>query len=93
MAYSARRSGALMVGRLLIWLVLAVVAWWILRPRRKAPPAAPPPRASASSAPAEAMVDCARCGLHLPDSEALRDAQARAYCSAAHRDAGPRSGQ
>jgi uncharacterized protein len=41
-------------------------------------------------APPEAMVDCARCGLHLPASEALRDAAGRQYCCAEHRDAGPR---
>jgi uncharacterized protein len=84
-----------MVGRLLMWLLLALAAWWLLRPRRKGPPR-PPERASgapAAPAPVEAMVDCARCGLHLPASEALRDAQARPYCCSAHRDAGPRSGQ
>jgi uncharacterized protein len=84
-----------MFGRLLLWLVLAFVAWWLLRPRRKTPPRAGAPHANASAppAPAEPMVDCARCGLHLPASEALRDARARAYCSTAHRDAGPRGGE
>ncbi len=80
-----------MVGRVLFWLVLAFVAWWLLRPRRKRPAGEEAARAQASRAPAEAMVDCAHCGLHLPASEAVRDAQARAYCSTAHRDAGPRS--
>ena len=76
-----------MVGRLLLWLVLGFVAWWMLRPRRKAPP--PAARGPAAPAPVEAMVDCVRCGLHLPASEAVRDGQARVYCCAAHRDAGP----
>ena len=82
-----------MVGRLLLWLVLGYVAWWLLRPRRRPgpPPAARGPAAPA--APVEAMVDCAHCGLHLPASEALRDAQARPYCSTAHRDAGPGGGR
>jgi len=81
-----------MVARLLLWLVLGFVAWWLLRPRRKLPP-----RADAAPAtppvPAETMVDCARCGLHLPASEALPDAHGRTYCSSAHRDAGPRGDQ
>ncbi len=37
----------------------------------------------------EDMVACAHCGVHLPASLAL-PAQGRSYCSAAHRDAGPR---
>jgi uncharacterized protein len=39
---------------------------------------------------AEEMVSCAHCGVHLPRSEALA-ARSLHYCSAAHRDAPPRS--
>ena len=79
-----------MVGRLLLWAIIAFVAWWLLRPRRKVS-AAPPPAAARGPAiaPPEAMVDCAACGLHFPASEAVRDGD-RVYCCAAHRDAGPR---
>jgi uncharacterized protein len=79
-----------MVGRLLLWALLAFVAWWLLRPRRKAP-AAPPPAAARGPAatPPEAMVDCATCGLHFPASEAVR-VDGRVYCCAAHRDAAAR---
>jgi uncharacterized protein len=38
------------------------------------------------------MLACAHCGVHLPSADALRDAAGRAYCSDAHRLAGPRSG-
>ena len=76
--------------RILLWLMLLIVAWWFFRPRRKAPPRPGAP-AARSNAQAESMVDCAHCGVHLPSSEALRDAYARAYCSEAHRIAGPRS--
>ncbi len=38
----------------------------------------------------ETMVACAHCGLHLPQSEVVADAAGRAYCSEAHRLAGPR---
>jgi uncharacterized protein len=50
------------------------------------------PRNSARSEPgsAEDMVSCAHCGVHLPRSEALA-AHRLHYCSAAHRDAPPRS--
>jgi uncharacterized protein len=79
-----------MIGRLLLWLVLGLIAWWMLRPRKAAPPpsAAAGSRAPAGAAP-EAMVDCAHCGLHFPASEAVRDG-ARVFCCGAHRDAGPR---
>jgi uncharacterized protein len=79
--------------RILLWLLLLIAAWWIFRPRAKLPPASHSARAAAAGAPApaETMVDCAHCGLHLPSSEALRDDAARAYCSNAHRSAGPRS--
>ena len=84
-----------MVGRLLLWLVLGLVAWWILRPRKAAPPPsasrARGPTGGAGAAP-EAMVDCAHCGLHFPASEAVRDG-ARVFCCSAHRDAGPRRGE
>ena len=81
-----------MVGRLLLWAIVAFVVWWLLRPRRKATP--PPPAAARgpADAPPEAMVDCAWCGLHFPASEAVRDG-GRLYCCAAHRDAGPRRGE
>ncbi len=36
----------------------------------------------------ELMVRCARCGVYLPDSEALAGGDHR-YCSAEHRLAGP----
>jgi uncharacterized protein len=79
--------------RALFWLVLLIAAWWIFRKRTRAAPPPPrpaePPAAPAIAAP-EQMVDCARCGLHLPASEALRDDAARVYCSAEHRAAGPR---
>ena len=85
-----------MIGRLLVWIVVAIAAWWILRPRRRVTPpqaAAPGPAAAPKSAAApEAMVDCAACGLHFPASEAVRDGT-RVFCCTAHRDAGPRSGE
>jgi uncharacterized protein len=78
--------------RLLVWLVLIAAGWWIVRKRTR--PAPPPLRPAPPPAPAiaepEPMVDCARCGLHLPASEALRDDAQRPYCSGEHRAAGPR---
>ena len=77
------------MGRIFLWLLLGAVAWWLLKPRRHVTP----PGAARKAAPVETMVDCARCGVHLPSSDALRDGRDRAYCCAAHRDAGPRDGR
>jgi uncharacterized protein len=81
--------------RLLLWVVLGFVAWMLLRPKRRAAPrpdaARGPAAPDASAIKAEAMVDCAACGLHFPASEAIRDG-ARLYCCTAHRDTGPRRG-
>jgi len=69
------------MARLLILIAFAALAWWlwrrITRPRRQS--ATPP-------TPAEPMVRCAHCGLHLPRKEALAEDE-RWYCSEAHRDA------
>ena len=79
-----------MFGRFLLYATIGLVVWWLLRPRRQvAPPQQRRTAAPAPAAPAEAMVDCAACGLHFPASEAVRDG-ARVYCCSAHRDAGPR---
>lgn len=76
---------------LLVLAVVVVMALLWLGRRRGGPPPAPraPARRVPPAPPAE-MTACAHCGLHLPASEALRDAQGRPYCGQAHRLAGPR---
>jgi uncharacterized protein len=75
---------------LLVLLVVTVGLWlWRqgrrdgLRERdaaRRTPPAPPP----AVAAP-QAMVRCARCGLHLPASDAVAGRSGAVYCSLADR--------
>ena len=67
------------------WLLLALLIWLVLGGlrRRSQPPGADRPP------PAE-MVRCAHCGLHLPGSEVLTDAQGQPYCCPEHRDAAGR---
>lgn len=70
---------------LLLLIVFALVVWFLARQRKadaQRPEAAPAPR------PAEKMVTCARCGVHLPESEAVV-AEGRHYCSDEHRQQGP----
>lgn len=68
---------------------------WLAMGRRKRPTdKAAKPDAAKTAAPGtpQAMLACAHCGVHLPSADALRDAAGDAYCSDAHRLAGPRSG-
>jgi uncharacterized protein len=88
------------VSRLLWWLILGLAAWWLIKrlrvdpSRRGTEQSAPRSDASRSTAPTRhdpvAMVRCAHCGVHLPQSEALLDDGQHSFCSAAHRGAGPR---
>jgi uncharacterized protein len=73
---------------LILVLVVVVVGWLLLRERKPRPPAA---RSAAGKAAPQAMVQCSHCGLHLPRGEALLDDRG-AFCSEAHRLAGPRAG-
>ncbi|MFN3883942.1 MAG: PP0621 family protein [Rhodocyclaceae bacterium] len=70
---------------LLLLIVFAVIVWLLTRPRRADAPGAD---TAPSAKPAEKMVSCARCGVHLPESEAVA-AQGRHYCSDEHRQLGP----
>jgi uncharacterized protein len=68
---------------------------WLAMGRRKTPlDSAPKPDAAKAAAPGapQTMLACAHCGVHLPSADALRDAAGHAYCSDAHRLAGPHSG-
>jgi uncharacterized protein len=80
------------MGRILFWLILALVAWLLWRQLAVARRAAPPPAARPDLAPvAEPMVSCAVCGLNVPQSEARGDGAvaagadaARWFCSDEH---------
>ncbi|MBI5891194.1 MAG: hypothetical protein HZB47_11035 [Nitrosomonadales bacterium] len=66
------------MSRLLFLLAVIVVVYLLLRSfRRQAPK-------QNASAPAEEMVRCAQCGVHLPKSESIL-ANGNFYCSDAHR--------
>jgi uncharacterized protein len=77
---------------LVVALVVVLGLWLLLRGRkasgdeRRAPPA--PSKPGAVKGP-EAMVSCARCGVHLPQGDALFDPAGRPFCGAEHRDARP----
>jgi uncharacterized protein len=70
---------------ILLLVVLGVAAWLLIGRRRRRPG---PPPGPAETGP-EPMLACARCGLHLPQAEALTDSRGLRYCCEAHRLAGP----
>lgn len=80
--------------KFLLWALLIYLAWrWY--ETKKAAEAAGTREQSASAqaadaepadtAAAEKMVACAHCGIHLPESEAVRGQNALPYCCDAHR--------
>jgi uncharacterized protein len=82
-----------MLKYLIIALVIALLFYSpMLRTLRGKPRDSKAPAPPQRPAKAEEMVQCAHCGVHLPDGDALRDAQGHAYCGAAHRQAGPARG-
>lgn len=68
---------------LLVWLVTGSLRRLGQRQGPGTSKRAAPPRV-------EGMVACAHCGVHLPASLALSEG-GEVYCSAAHRQAGPRA--
>lgn len=77
---------------LLLLLVIVAAVWWIFGRRQPPPGGAPPPDAGPANQASkpQSMLACVHCGLHLPQADALLDAEARPFCSEAHRLAGPR---
>ena len=73
---------------LVLLLIIGLVLYVMSRKRNPPPPAPPKPGAAPRL---EGIVACRHCGLHLPRSEALAGPGGDVYCSASHRDAGPRA--
>lgn len=75
---------------IVIAAAIALLVWLLLgRSRRAEQGRGRSHRTSDAATAPEAMVACAHCGVHLPRSEATSDGS-NAYCSTAHRVAGPR---
>jgi uncharacterized protein len=75
-----------MVRFLILALVVGLVVWLLFGRSRKR--RADGAKAEATRSPT-AFAVCAHCGVHLPMNDAVLDGQT-AYCSDAHRLAGPR---
>jgi uncharacterized protein len=72
-----------------LWYSPAVRKLW--RPSNRPTDKPSGPAADTSKPPApESMVRCAHCGLHLPEGDAVKTPDGHRYCTAAHRDLGPR---
>ena len=77
--------------KFLLLLAVLVVVGLLFFGRRRPPPAVPPGKPASRKADGpEPMLQCAHCGVHLPQADALMDAGGRPYCSDAHRLQGPR---
>ena len=67
------------MSRLLFLFAVIAVVYWLLKSYRKQSP-----KQDAPAATSEEMVRCARCGVHLPKSEATL-ADGKLFCGEAHR--------
>jgi uncharacterized protein len=75
--------------KLLLGLLTVLAVVWLLRAARRG--GSTDAAASAPQQPVpQAMVRCAHCGVHLPQTDAVEHGD-RAYCSMLHRLAGPRA--
>jgi uncharacterized protein len=68
---------------LTLLVVFIGLAWWNGRRRGEVAAAKAPAR------PSQAMVCCARCGLHLPQAEAIAAQAGLYYCGRDHQALGP----
>lgn len=74
------------MGRLLLFVLVAAVAWYVFRRLGNPPPAGnPPPPAGQPPATAH-MSMCAECGAHAPDNTGVRY-QNLFFCSPEHLNA------
>lgn len=65
-----------------IFIAAIVAVLYLLLQSRRRPPAAPP----AKDLPAEDMVRCVHCGIHLPKHESVQVGE-YFFCGTEHRDA------
>jgi uncharacterized protein len=72
------------VSKLLTLILLIVAAWWLAKGSRRRNPTREAPRASPRAIPEQKMVKCNYCGLYLPQSEAIAEAD-KFFCCAEHR--------
>jgi uncharacterized protein len=78
-----------MLMKTLLLLALVFGVLWLVKGGRRGGADAASRQPSRPPAP-QAMLACAHCGVHLPQSDALMDPAGRPFCSDAHRLAGPR---
>lgn len=72
--------------KILIFALLAFCAYLFFRSLGRGRGGDSPPR---GERPAQEMVACAQCGVHLPEGDSLRSGEHR-YCCDEHRVLGPR---
>lgn len=70
--------------KILLVLAVVLVAFWIWRNNRLGQRDESRPTATRAPQLPAIMVACAHCGMHLPDTEAVRGAQG-VYCCHEHR--------
>jgi uncharacterized protein len=73
------------LGKFLVLLLVVLAVWFLVKGLKKPPP--PRERRPAETLAGERMVNCAHCGVNLPQSDATAVSD-RFYCSEDHRRLG-----
>ncbi|HEX2531470.1 MAG TPA: PP0621 family protein [Burkholderiaceae bacterium] len=76
--------------KLLLWVAIGFAVVWLLRNKKTRsdmaePDATPRHPAGPDHVRIESMTRCIQCGVHVPASEAVRNASGETFCSEEHR--------
>lgn len=84
------------MGKIIFWffaILVILTVWRMINSRQQGNKTPPPAQKSgqkgAQNLPADPLVRCAHCGIHLPRSEALQ-VNGQTWCSQEHARLGPR---
>ena len=75
--------------KFLLLIAVVGIAIWLFKSKARGRVGERPQQGKDTKDP-QPMLACAHCGVHLPRVDAQMDGEGRAYCSEAHRLAGPR---
>lgn len=73
---------------IIVALVVVFVMLWLLRDKRPREMRRSAPQPKQNAIGSEAMMQCAYCHVHIPESEAVHDAAGLGFCSEQHRRLG-----
>jgi hypothetical protein len=81
------------VARLLLLILGCAAVYWLIRRVTQGPTAPAASRNAPADAPGVLMLQCAFCGIHFPQQDALRGRDGRIFCSREHEQSAIHAGE